>query len=208
MSGVSSDKPGVEHHELVLVRHGETEWSRARRHTGRTDLPLTRMGELQADALVPMLAGRAFALVLSSPLQRALDTCRRAGFGDRVQRCDDALEWDYGVFEGRLTADIRDEIPGWSVWTHPVTGGESVEEVGARADRIIATANATEGDVLLFAHAHLLRVLTARWLGLEPNRGRSFVLDTASVSVLSHERGEPVVSRWNDPGRPETGRVT
>lgn len=192
----------------MLVRHGETEWSRARRHTGRTDLPLTRVGELQADAVVPMLAGRDFARVLASPLRRAMETCRRAGFGDRVEQCDDALEWDYGIFEGRLTADIRTEIPDWSVWTHHITGGENVEQVGARADRLIATARSSDGDVVLFAHAHLLRVLAARWLGLDPARGRSFVLDTASVSVLSHERGEPVIARWNATGHQSPDRIT
>ena len=184
--------------ELVLVRHGETEWSRARRHTGRTDVPLTETGRRQADALAQMLSGFVFARVLCSPLQRAVETCRRAGLLDRAELCDDAVEWDYGVYEGRETSEIRQEIPGWSVWTHDIVGGESVADVGVRADRVIAAALASEGDVALFGHAHQLRILTARWLGLDASRGSNFVLDTASLSILSFEREQRVVSRWNE----------
>jgi broad specificity phosphatase PhoE len=184
---------------LVLVRHGETEWSRAGRHTGRTDLPLTETGRRQADALAEMLSGFVFTRVLCSPLQRAVETCRRAGLLDRAELCDDAVEWDYGAYEGRDTGEIRQEIPGWSVWTHDIVGGESVADVGVRADRVIAAALASEGDVALFGHAHQLRILTARWLGLDAARGSNFVLDTASLSILSFEREQRVVSRWNEP---------
>jgi broad specificity phosphatase PhoE len=187
--------------ELVLIRHGETEWSRERRHTGSTDLPLVDEGRRQADALAPVLASFTFARVLCSPLQRAVETCRRAGFGAIAESCADAREWDYGVYEGRRTSDIQDEIPGWSVWTDEIVGGESVDEVGARADRVIRSVQSTEGDVAVFAHAHFLRILGARWIGLAPSAGRSLVLDAASVSVLSFERDEPVISRWNDTRR-------
>jgi probable phosphoglycerate mutase len=188
-------------HELVVVRHGETEWSRERRHTGTTDLPLTAEGRRQADALVGLLAHRTFARVLCSPLQRAVETCRRAGLATHAELCPDATEWDYGAYEGRRTSDIRDEIPTWSVWTHEIIGGEQVDDVGARADRVIAAVRATDGDVALVAHAHFLRILAARWVGLEPRRGRSFALDPASVSVLGYEREEPIIHRWNDTAR-------
>ena len=186
--------------DVVLVRHGDTEWSRERRHTGRTDVALTETGLQQANALAQVLSGYAFARVLCSPRQRAIETCRRAGLFERAEICDDAVEWDYGVYEGRTTAEIRDEIPGWSVWTHDVIGGESVAQVGERADRVIAAALAVDGDVTVFAHAHLLRILAARWIGLDAIRGQSFVLDTASVSVLSFEREERVIARWNQTG--------
>ena len=186
-----------ERKQVVLVRHGETEWSHDRRHTGRTDLALTATGLRQADALADALSGFVFARVLCSPLQRALETCRRSGLFDRAEICDDAVEWDYGVYEGRRTSDINEEIPGWSVWTHDIVGGESVADVGARADRVIAAAVAVDGDVAVFGHAHLLRILAARWIGLSAVDGRSFVLDTASVSVLSFEREQRVIGRWN-----------
>lgn len=184
--------------DLVLVRHGDTEWSRERRHTGRTDVALTESGLRQADALAKILSGFEFARVLCSPRQRAVETCRRAGLYGRAQISDDASEWDYGVYEGRTTAEIREEIPGWSVWTHEIAGGESVAQVGVRADRVIAAALAVDGDVAVFGHAHLLRILAARWIGLDALRGQSFVLDTASVSVLSFERDQRVIARWNE----------
>ena len=182
---------------VVLVRHGDTEWSRARKHTGRTDVALTDTGMRQADALAAMLSGFDFARVLCSPRQRAVETCRRAGLLDRAEITDDAAEWDYGVYEGRTTAEIREEIPGWSVWTHDIIDGESIADVGARADRVIAAAVSVEGDVAVFGHAHLLRILAARWIGVAAVYGKSFILDTASVSVLSFEREERVVDRWN-----------
>src|SRR5688500_7185662 len=182
---------------LVLVRHGDTEWSSERRHTGRTDVALTEAGLLQADALADTLSSFDFASIFCSPRQRAIETCRRAGLLDRAEITDDAAEWDYGAYEGRTTAEIREEIPGWSVWTHDIIDGESVADVGARADRVIAAALAVDGDVAVFGHAHLLRILAARWIGLDAVYGRSFILDTASVSVLSFEREEHVIDRWN-----------
>jgi broad specificity phosphatase PhoE len=183
--------------EVVVVRHGETEWSRAGRHTGRTDVPLTEEGGRQATALRDHLAGRRFALVLTSPLSRAKETCLLAGHGDVVQERDDLREWDYGAYEGRTTAEIRGERPGWTLWHDGVPDGETVAEVGARADRVIVELRNAAGDAAVFAHGHLLRVLAARWLGLEPTGGRLFALDTATISVLGHEREMPVIRLWN-----------
>jgi broad specificity phosphatase PhoE len=183
---------------LVLVRHGETSWSRQRRHTGRTDIPLDAEGRRRARALAPVLgATPAGALVLTSPLRRARETAALAGLGDRAQLCDDLLEWDYGEYEGRRTSDIRTEIPGWSVWTNPIVGGESVEQVGARADRVIGRAIAHGGLSVMFAHAHVLRILGARWCGWPAGNGASLTLEPASISVLGHEREVPVIEHWN-----------
>jgi len=184
-------------HALWLIRHGETEWSVNKRHTGRTDIALTATGERQAAALGRHLARRAFALVLCSPLQRARETCRLAGYSDVATCTDDLLEWDYGAYEGRTTSEIRTEVPGWSIWTGSVPGGETIEQVGTRAEQVIKQALAVDGDVALFAHAHILRILTACWLGLPPDAGRLFALSTASVSVLGHERETRVISVWN-----------
>lgn len=184
---------------VVLVRHGETEWSAAGRHTGRTDVPLTEQGRRQAKALGAYLDGFSFALVLTSPLRRALETCRLAGLEALAQTRDDLMEWDYGEYEGRTTPDIRTIRPGWSLWKEGVPGGETAKEVGGRADRVIAEARSTGGDVVLFAHGHILRTLTARWLALPPDRGRSLALETATVSVLGYERETPVILRWNLP---------
>jgi broad specificity phosphatase PhoE len=184
--------------EVVLVRHGETEWSRSGQHTGRTDIPLTDEGRLQAEAVGAALRGRTFAIVLTSPLQRAAETCRIAGFGDVVSVRDDLREWDYGEYEGLKTVDIRRERPGWTLWYDGVPGGETAAEVAARADRVIAELRAADGDALVFAHGHFLRVLTARWLGLEPEAGRLFALDPATVSVLGYERETAVVRLWNE----------
>jgi probable phosphoglycerate mutase len=183
--------------ELWLIRHGETEWSAAKRHTGRTDIPLTSTGESHAVALGQFLAGRPFALVLCSPLRRASETCRLAGYGEAARVTDDLLEWDYGIYEGRMTQDIRLNEPDWSIWTTSVPKGESIEQVGCRAQRVIQRALMVDGDVVLFAHAHILRVLTACWLGLQPEAGRLFPFDIASVSVLGYERETRVISRWN-----------
>ena len=183
--------------EIVLVRHGETEWSRSGRHTGRTDVPLSERGRRQAEMLGRFLRGRRFARVLTSPLRRAAQTCRLAGYGQLAEVCDDLREWDYGAYEGRTTADIRAEVPGWTVWSHPVPGGETAEQVGARADRVIALARAADGDVALFGHGHALRVLAVRWCGLAPRDGRILALDPATVCVLGHEREAPVLRRWN-----------
>ena len=183
--------------EVVLLRHGQTEWSKALKHTGRTDIPLTEEGERQAERARKILQGRSFALVLTSPLQRAAETCRLTGFGDVAQVREDLREWDYGDYEGLRTAEIREQVPGWTVFRDGVPNGETVEEVGARLDRVIEEARAADGNVLLFGHGHSLRILTARWLGLDPRDGRLFALDPATLSVLSYERETAVVRRWN-----------
>jgi broad specificity phosphatase PhoE len=185
--------------QVVLVRHGETEWSRDGRHTGRTEVPLTEKGREQAERVGAALRGRDFALVLTSPLGRALETCRLAGFGDRAEQRDELMEWDYGAYEGMTTAEIREERPGWTLWADGVPGGETVEQVGERVDRVLDDVRATDGDALLFAHGHVLRVLTARWLGLEPAAGRLFALDPATLSTLGYERETAVVHVWNAP---------
>jgi broad specificity phosphatase PhoE len=181
-----------------LIRHGETEWARDGRHTGRTDVPLTELGRSQAVAAGRKVAGQSFAAVFSSPLSRALETCRIAGFGDGVELLDDLREWDYGDDEGRTTPDIRADRPGWSIWGEGPRNGETVEEVGLRADRVIARVRAASGDVLCFAHGHVLRILASRWLELPAVDGRLFALSTATVSVLGWEREAPVIQRWNE----------
>jgi len=185
---------------IWLVRHGETEWSRLGRHTGRTDLPLTETGREQARRLGARLAGASFGLVLSSPLSRAAETADLAGFRDRMELDDDLQEWDYGEFEGRTTADIRAQLPGWSIWAGPWLGGEHADDVGARADRIIAKLRAPTpaGNIAVFAHGHFLRVLAARWIGLAPAGGGRFELATATVSILGWERGSPTIELWNE----------
>jgi broad specificity phosphatase PhoE len=183
--------------EVVLVRHGETEWSRTGKHTGRTDVPLTEAGREEARALGQALENRAFALVLTSPLSRAAETCRLAGLGEVAKEREDLREWDYGAYEGRTTAEIRQERPGWTLWRDGVPGGETPAEVGARADRVIAELRDAGGDAAVFAHGHLLRVLAARWLGLEPVLGRLLALDTATLSALGYERETAVVRFWN-----------
>jgi broad specificity phosphatase PhoE len=184
---------------VVLVRHGETEWSANGRHTGRTDVPLTDDGRRQAEALGACLKEWRFALVLTSPLQRAVETCRLAGMGDVTQMRDDLVEWDYGEYEGKTTPEIRAERPGWDLWTDGVPGGESPEELERRVDRVISEVRSAEGDIGLFSHAHFLRVLAARWIDLPAERGRSLALATATLSVLGYERETPVIVRWNQP---------
>ncbi|HVL53103.1 MAG TPA: histidine phosphatase family protein [Vitreimonas sp.] len=181
-----------------LVRHGETEWSLSGQHTGRTDVALTDAGETQARVLGSRLAGHAFALALSSPMRRALDTARLAGFGDRTVVDPDLCEWNYGEYEGITTAQIRETVPGWTVWTHPIPGGESRDEVENRVDRAVERIRAADGDVAVFAHGHILRVLAARWIGLRAADGRRLSLRTATVSVLGWERETPVIDRWNE----------
>ena len=185
---------------LVVVRHGETEWSRSGRHTGRTDIPLTDRGREQAARLGRALGGRAFNRVLSSPLARALDTCRIAGFGDRVELDDDLREWDYGAYEGRTRVEIAAEIPGWTVWTDPIVDGESLRALGRRADRVIAMALPIGGDVLVFSHGHILRVLAARWVEQPPILGSRLELGTASISELGWEQERRTIESWNMPG--------
>ena len=185
--------------QLVLVRHGETQWSCTGRHTGRTDVALTELGQRQADALGLMLRGRSFAAVLVSPLQRATETLRRASLdAARVRVLEELVEWDYGDYEGLTTEEIRRSVPDWTIWTAPVPGGESATDVGRRADLVIARALDESDDVAIFSHGHLLRVLTARWLGLDVPAGRHFALDTATVSILGYERDTPVILLWNE----------
>jgi probable phosphoglycerate mutase len=191
------------------VRHGETEWSAEGKHTSRTDVRLTECGRERAAVLGRYLAGTQFCAVFRSPMERAKETCAIAGYGDRAVVDDGLCEWDYGVYEGRTTAEIQREIPGWSVWTSEIVGGETLEQVGARADGVIARAleaaentpvDPADGDarrVLLFGHAHILRILAARWVGLAPVGGSLFTLSTGSVSVLGWERETRVVARWN-----------
>jgi probable phosphoglycerate mutase len=181
-----------------LIRHGETEWARLGRHTGRTDVPLTELGRSQAVAAGRKLDGATFAEVLTSPLARALDTARIAGFEAEVEVVDDLREWDYGDDEGRTTPEIRKDRPGWTIWADGPRGGETIDEVAARADRVVTRVRAASGDVLLFAHGHVLRILAARWLDLPPADGRHFALSTATVSVLGWERETPVILRWNE----------
>lgn len=183
--------------ELVLVRHGETRWSVERRHTGRTDVSLTERGRKEAENIRGALEQFDFSAVFSSPLARARETAELAGLDAVVD--DDLVEWDYGIHEGITTAKIRETEPGWSVWTHPMPGGESLGEVGARVDRVISRILQLDGTVALVAHAHLLRVFGARWLELEPVEGRRLSLDTATISILGWERENRVITRWNDP---------
>lgn len=189
---------------LTLVRHGETEWSRTHRHTGRTDLPLEPIGEREAQATAKPLAGLKPALVLSSPLARARKTANLAGFGaDKANGLEldpDLMEWDYGDYEGKTTLSIQAERPGWLLFRDGCPNGEDAAQVGARADRIVARARSIDGDVLLFSHGHFSRVLAARWLGLPAEHGRYLILSTAAISVLGHEhaREEPAILRWND----------
>ncbi len=183
---------------LWLARHGETAWSKTRRHTGRTDVPLTPKGEQQARALRTILDGHRFERVLSSPLVRASETCRLAGFAGDIVHYDDALqEWDYGDYEGRTTQEIRRDVPGWTIWSGQVPGGESIDEVRSRVDRFLKTVQDRQGDILIFAHGHLLRVLTARYLGLDPACGRLFILSAGSLGILGHEHAMPAVAGWN-----------
>jgi broad specificity phosphatase PhoE len=189
-------------HQLILIRHGETQWSRTGRHTGRTDVALTEVGQRQADALGSLLAGRSFAAALVSPLQRATETLRHASLDvSRVRVLKELVEWDYGDYEGLTTEEIQRRAPGWTIWTAPVPGGESAADVGRRADLAISRALDEDGDVAIFAHGHLLRALTARWLGLNVSSGRHFALDTATVSILGFERGTPVIHLWNQAGQ-------
>ena len=189
--------PSDENMKLWLIRHGETEWSLSGAHTSRTDIPLTERGKQRAAKIRDYLAQRKFALVLNSPLQRARETCRIAGYADVAQIEENLREWDYGIFEGRTTAEIRKDRPDWSIWDSPVPEGEPVEHVAARAQKVIDRALEAGGDVALFAHAHILRILAATWLGLEPRGGRLFALGTGSVSTLGFERETRVISTWN-----------
>ena len=182
---------------LYLVRHGETAWSATGRHTGWTDIPLNENGIEQAEKLGERLAGYTFEAVFSSPLARALETCRIGGLGDAVIVDPDLQEWNYGEFEGRTTDDIRSEIPGWTIWTARIAQGESVDDVGRRADRVLDRVLGIDGNVAIFGHGHALRILAARWLGLEPRAGALFELSTATISRLGWERERRVIELWN-----------
>jgi probable phosphoglycerate mutase len=183
--------------QVYLIRHGETEWSLSGQHTGITDIPLTENGRKVARQLEPVLARETFALVLTSPLERARNTCELAGLGERAQIDRDLMEWNYGAYEGLTPKQIDAEAPGWMIFHDGCPGGESPEQVGARVDRVIAKARVMEGHVALFAHGHVFRVFAARWLGLAAAAGCHFLLDTATLSILSYYRGIPAVKRWN-----------
>ncbi len=190
-----TDRPGV-----YVVRHGATEWSVSGRHTGRTDVPLTAEGERQARAAAMLVRDHDFSLVLCSPLGRARETCRLAGLLDQAELTDDLLEWDYGEAEGRTTTEMRETLPGWSVWSSPMAGGETLEDVAARADRIVARCRSLpvgSGDVALFAHGHILRVTIARWCQLDAVEGRRFPLDTAALTILGWEHDYPTIRALN-----------
>src|SRR5215510_7347073 len=192
-----------------LARHGETAWTISRQHTGRTDLPLTGQGEAEAGALGARLDRLKFALVLTSPLQRARRTCALAGFGSAAIVEPDLVEWNYGAYEGRTSAEIHGERPDWDLFRDGCPGGESPDQIGARADRVIRRVREIAGDTLLFSSGHFLRVFAARWLGLEPGAGRLFVLGTASLSVMGyeHNRSEPVIRLWDEMPQSRIGSI-
>jgi broad specificity phosphatase PhoE len=187
---------------VCLARHGETAWSLSGQHTGLTDLPLTKRGELNAQSLGRRLQDITFAKVLTSPLKRAFRTCELCGFGAVAEIDRDLVEWNYGQYEGLRTKEIHEQRPDWRLFRDGCPGGETADQVGVRADRIVARARSFSGNVLLFSSGHFLRVLTARWLGLEASAGRYFILDTASLSMLGyeHDQSEPAIRRWNDVG--------
>jgi len=184
--------------EIFLARHGETEWSLNGRHTGTSDIPLTDNGRRHAEALGARLRGREFAAVFTSPLARAADTCKLAGLGDGAVVREELTEWDYGEYEGRTTADIRETVPGWTVWSHVTPGGETPAQVGARCDALIEELVRFEGAVACFAHGHILRVLGARWMGVPPENGANLALSTGTLSVLGWERVNRTLELWND----------
>ena len=191
--------------KLWIVRHGETTWARLGRHTSRTDVPLTGHGQDDARRIGRELQGHRFALVLSSPKRRAFETARLAGFADRAEVTEDLLEWDYGADEGRTTPEIRADRPGWTIWHDGPRDGETARHVAARVDRVIARARDQPGDTLAFAHGHVLRALTARWLDLPVRDGRLFELGTATITILGWEREQPVIERWNVPAADRPG---
>ncbi len=185
------------HHEVVLVRHGETEWSANGRHTSRTDLPLTAAGRARAQALAPELAERRFSLVLCSPLRRARETCQLAGFGGQTIVLDELHEWDYGEYEGLTTPEIRAQRPDWDLWRDGCPGGESPSEIEARADRVLERVREVAGDAVLFAHGHILRVLAARWVVQPVAFGARLALSAGAVGTLGYERETEVLREWN-----------
>jgi broad specificity phosphatase PhoE len=192
----------IDRAHIWLIRHGETAWSLSGQHTGKTELELTASGQTMAKTIGHQLAGREFALVLSSPRLRARETCRLAGYANVAQIDANLQEWDYGAYEGRTSADIAKEISGWSIWRDGVREGETIEQVAARAESVIKRVADSAGDVALFAHGHILRILAARWLSLPAMGGRFFALDAGSISILGCEHEQRVISQWNlTPGR-------
>jgi probable phosphoglycerate mutase len=195
MPETTSSAPG----DVLLIRHGETEWSRSGQHTGSTDIPLTEAGRLAAKRLRPVLDTMEFSLVLSSPLNRALETCELAGLGNRMRIDPNLSEWDYGKYEGLTPAQIHRTAPGWLVFKDGCPGGESPEQIAQRVDRVIQGVRENGGRVALFAHGHVLRVFAACWIGLPPSAGSHFLLDTSTLSILSYYRGLPAIRCWNAP---------
>jgi broad specificity phosphatase PhoE len=195
-----TESPNSDANEIVLVRHAETEWSRDGRHTGRTDIVLTDRGRTAARAMAPRFSGHSFALVLCSPSRRARETCELCGLAGDAQTREELLEWDYGDYEGLTTAQIDAIRPGWRLWRDGCPGGESAAEVGARADGVVAELLAVDGDVAVFSHGHMLRVLGARWIELEPALGARLRLSTGAICVLGHERSNRALCTWNDVG--------
>lgn len=191
--------------EIMLARHGETEWSRDLRHTGHTDIPLTDIGREQARALATRFSDLELAFVLTSPLSRATESCRLAGLGDQAVEEPDLVEWDYGEYEGMTTEEIRRDVPGWTVWDGATPGGEDADQVGARADRVIARVREADGPGVVFAHGHVLRVLGARWIGLPAASGALLALSTSTLSTLGYERDRQVLTLWNDGGHLQPG---
>lgn len=183
---------------VVLIRHGETEWSRTGRHTGRSDVPLTDAGRRQAERLGERLSAERFVRVLTSPQGRAVETCAIAGFGDVAEPRADLREWDYGDYEGRTRREVRRERPGWTVWRGGCPGGETAADVAERVDRVIAELRDTQGDTAVFAHGHALRVLAVRWIGLRPEVGENLPLDTAALSTVGWDREVPAIRLWNE----------
>lgn len=183
--------------QVYLVRHGETEWSLSGQHTGTTDIPLTENGRKLAKRLEPVLASESFALILTSPLERARQTCELAGLGARAQIDRDLTEWNYGDYEGLTPKQIHAQAPGWMLFSDGCPGGETPAQIGTRVDRVITRVRAVDGHVALFAHGHIFRVFAARWLGLQASAGCHFLLETATLNILSYYRGIPAVKRWN-----------
>ena len=187
----------MDNQQVYLIRHGETEWSLTGQHTGINDLPLTEHGRMLAKRLKPVLGKQKFVMVLTSPLKRARDTCELAGLGLAAQIDNDLMEWNYGEYEGLTSREIREKSPGWLLFADGCPGGETPEQVGHRADRIILRARGQQGNVALFAHGHLLRVVAARWLGFAAGAGRHFLLDTGTLNILSYYQGIPAIKEWN-----------
>lgn len=184
---------------VTVIRHGETAWSLSGQHTGTTDIPLTEKGRRVAARLRPPLAGQTFVAVLTSPLQRARDTCALAGLGEHATVDPDLMEWNYGDYEGITSDAIHEKAPGWQIFRDGAPSGETPAEIGVRVDRVIARVRAIDGNVALFAHGHVLRVLAARWIGLPPRAGENFLLDTGTLCVLDQYRNEPAIKVWNGP---------